>query len=119
MLKYSFCAILMLFSILPGAAIAETQLRTCARPQAGQAETDPGGYYCNIHDRRLAYGRENAKFRNDMEQRRKNFGAPRQEALRQYQDSVKSHYDRNEPEQPGSGYETAGPPAPAGSGFNP
>lgn len=123
MLKCSLFALLMLFSVLPGAALAETVVKTCGVPQTGQAETDPGGTYCNIHDRRLAYARENVKFRNDLEQRRKNFVAPQQEALGQYQDAVKSYYDSNESEQSGSPAhaedETAGPPVPDAAGLNP
>lgn len=119
MLKFSFFALLMLFCAFSGAASADTTVKTCSVPQEGQAETDPGGTYCDIHNRRVAYVQENVKFRNDLEERRKNFTAPQQQALGQYQNSVKTYYDSHEPEQPESEYETAGPPAPDGTGLNP
>jgi hypothetical protein len=35
----------------PAQLLPKRRLRTCARPQAGQAETEPGvgEYYCNIY----------------------------------------------------------------------
>ncbi|MCE7887492.1 MAG: hypothetical protein DYH13_08360 [Alphaproteobacteria bacterium PRO2] len=116
MSRYPYIVVFALFFtvLLARPAAAEMEV------QDGHTRTEPGvGEYYDIYSRRIAYMQENVKFRRDLETRRKNFTAMREEVIQRYENNLKASHGNYEQEQPGSEHETAGPPAPDAAGLNP
>ena len=88
-------------------ASAEIPIQECGKPPAAELKTDPGGVYCNIYSRQLAYADEAVKFRKLMIERQKNFAAPSLKASQQYREDVRTrhgfpkHKTSNDDAEPG------------------
>ena len=113
------CLFITLFALFLVVSIARSAMAEQG-VQDGHTKTEPGvGEYYDIHSRRIAYMQENVKFRRDLETRRKNYGAMREEVLQRYENNLKDSHGNDEPDHFGSEDETAGPPAPDAAGLNP
>ncbi len=120
MLKRSF--FLFFLTVLTCAAApmtrAETPVVACGTPAPADLNTDPGGTYCDIYTRQLAYIEEDRKFREQLKERQKNFVAPGIKAANQYKEDLKAYYESYESEKPQDfGDLTANEPY--GPGLNP
>lgn len=74
--------ILFLVFMTPAAAFAGEPV-FCGTPETPKMSTD-GGNFCDIHARRLAYRDEAVALKEKMQERARNFAAPRQAAYEQY-----------------------------------
>lgn len=63
----------------------------CGVPEDASLSTEIPDY-CNIHDRRFAYRDEDKKFKALIEERRVNYNAPREEALKAYNSNLEAYY---------------------------
>lgn len=76
----SLFALILLFTTSPAFAGEPV---FCGQPEDVNISTE-GGDFCDIHSRRIAYRREAIKLKGQMQERAKNFAAPRQAAYEQY-----------------------------------
>lgn len=73
--------------LLVSPAFAQTgQVVQCGVPADVTLETDPGKDYCDIHTRAATYREKDRAYREQIEERRRNYAAPRAQALQAYQD---------------------------------
>jgi hypothetical protein len=83
-----FTALLALLS-LP--ALAQEGIVTgCGAPATYDLETENVPNFCDYHSRRFTYAEQQQKFREQLQERQKNFIAPRQEALKNYNDNLEA-----------------------------
>lgn len=82
------CALVLLaaFPVFAGEPVA------CGVPDPAVLDTEIPDY-CNFHDRRFAYRDEDKKFKNLIEERRKNYNAPREQALKAYKADLEKRYN--------------------------
>src|SRR5689334_19398635 len=118
--KSLFALFMVLLACAASPAVAaEAEITECGVPSQAQLNTDAMAY-CDIHGRRLAYSDEDKKFRDLIEQRRKNYAAPGIKAINQHKDDLKARYDAHTPASaagPAAESEQAGPAVP--NGLNP
>jgi hypothetical protein len=92
MLKTALFAIFLLFLTAAGVHTASAadgdNISECGKPPKAELNTD-GQVYCNIYDRQLAYGEEDAKFDKLLKERQANYEAPHQKVVQKYHEDIR------------------------------
>ncbi len=73
-------------------ASAQGQVLECGEALATELNTDNTADYCNFYDRRLDYAQKRKDLRNDIDQRRKNYEVPRNQAIETYRQDLEDKY---------------------------
>ncbi|MCD8563347.1 MAG: hypothetical protein LRY54_04805 [Alphaproteobacteria bacterium] len=87
--------LLLIALALTRPALAAGETYQCGVPDTPKLEKteDPEFWrYCDYYARRFAYAREQKEFRQQLDQRRKNYARYRETAIRQYKADLEKYY---------------------------
>lgn len=83
--------VLVLSTALMPMPVYAGEVQQCGDPRAGDQYTDTAGRdFCDVHTRRIAYREQNKILRQRLEDRQKDYNAPRQQALENYKAAVEA-----------------------------
>ena len=76
---------LMIFTAAPAIA---ADVVPCGQPVPSGMNTTVSENYCDIHQRRIDYYREDKKFKAELKERQENYNAPRAQAMEKYRQAI-------------------------------
>ena len=78
------------FLVIASPAFAQGQVVFCGYPEEPDMETEIADNYCDIYQRQMAYGESDQRFKEQIEQRRENYNAPRAQAIQRYKTDMEA-----------------------------